>query len=44
MLRLTSFSFPGTGFEERMTVSPARIVICWCVPFAIRVSAEVGSP
>src|SRR5699024_12137552 len=35
---------PGIGDEENTTVSSGMILICLCVPFAIRDSAAIGSP
>ena len=35
---------PGTGFAEMMTVSPGSTVKAGWSPYAIRVSADIGSP
>ena len=36
--------FPGIGEELNTTVSSGIILICLCVPLAIRESAAIGSP
>jgi hypothetical protein len=43
-VRCTSASFPGTADADRITVSPSTIFTCGWSWFAMRVSAEVGSP
>ena len=40
----TRSSFPGTGFAEMITVSPASTLTAGWSPYAIRTSAESGSP
>jgi hypothetical protein len=35
---------PGTGFAEMMTVSPGSTVTALWSPYAMRVSADIGSP
>ena len=42
--RYTSFSLPGMGEAEIMTVSFSPTVTNWLSPFAIRVNALIGSP
>ena len=44
MVRLMSSSLPGIGEDERTTVSPGWISMWRWSRFAIRTSAEVGSP
>ncbi len=44
MTRVTAFSLPGTGVAEMMTVSPCSRSMVLCSPFAMRASAESGSP
>ena len=36
MIFVTDFSLPGMGFEEKITVSPAPMVILRCMLLAIR--------
>ena len=40
----TRSSFPGTGFAERITVSPRSTLTDGWSLYAIRVSADIGSP
>ena len=40
----TRSSFPGTGFAEMITVSPRSTETFGWSPYAIRVSADIGSP
>ena len=40
----TRSSFPGTGFADRITVSPRSMVTAGWSLYAIRVSADIGSP
>ena len=44
MVSCTRSSFPGTGFAERITVSPrSTVTVAWS-RYAIRVRADIGSP
>ena len=40
----TRSSFPGTGRAEMITVSPRSTETDWWSRYAIRVSADIGSP
>ena len=40
----TCSSLPGTGLAEMITVSPRSTSTFWWSPYAIRVSADMGSP